>query len=125
MCSAALPNIRLNGLKNCCHTAGRSSPGKPVPIYLNIDWPPGQTPEGFMSRLLHNQEFVLFDPISNEEGARCHQLLDADKITLAGSGFPDPKQININGIDYHQLSKGKTQCKHCREGVPTDYEKII
>jgi len=73
----------------------------------------------------YNQEFVLFDPVSNEEIARCHQLLEADKTTLAGSGFPDPKQVNINGIDYHQLSKGNPQCKHCEEGVPTDYEKII
>jgi hypothetical protein len=30
MCSAALPNTRLNGLKNCCRTAGLRSPGKPV-----------------------------------------------------------------------------------------------
>jgi hypothetical protein len=69
----------------------------------------------------YNQEFVLFDPASNEEIARCHQLLEADMTTLAGSGFPDPKQININGFDYHQM--GKKPCEHCQQGLPTDYEK--
>ena len=33
---AALRNIRLNGLKNCCCIAGLKSRGKPVPIHLNI-----------------------------------------------------------------------------------------
>jgi hypothetical protein len=69
----------------------------------------------------YNQEFVLFDPVSNKEIARCHQLLEADMTTLAGSGFPDPKQININGFDYHQ--QGKKECDHCRRGISKVYEK--
>ena len=43
--------------------------------------------------------------------------------TLAGSGYPDPKQISVNGFDYHQM--GKKACQHCDQGIPTDYEKII
>ncbi len=43
----------------------------------------------------YNQEFVIYDVASNEEIARCHQLLEADRVTLAGSKKPDPKQIRI------------------------------
>jgi hypothetical protein len=73
----------------------------------------------------YNQEFVIFDPASNEEVARCHQLLESDMKTLAGSQHPDPKQIHINGIDYHQLGKQRPICQHCSQGISKDYKKIV
>jgi len=70
------------------------------------------------------QEFVVFDPASDgNEIARCQQFLTANQIVLGASGWPDPKQICVNGLDYHQ--KGKKECEHCNQGLPSEYEKDI
>jgi hypothetical protein len=70
------------------------------------------------------QQFVIFDVSSNEEIARCHQFLEADKVTLAASGKPDPKQIRIGGFDYHQRTKDE-YCNHCVAGITTFAEDAI
>jgi hypothetical protein len=69
------------------------------------------------------QEFVIFDPSNNQEIARCQQFLKADPKVLGGSGLPDPKQVCIGGLDYHQ--KGHRACEHCTEGWLTEYTKDI
>lgn len=69
------------------------------------------------------QEFVIFDPKDNQEIARCQQFLKENQKLLGGSGHPDPKQVCIGGLDYHQ--KGHRECEHCTRGLSTDYVKDI
>lgn len=67
----------------------------------------------------YNQEIIIVDPSSNTEIARCHRFLESDKVTPGASGLPDPKEIYIDGVNYHQLGKKEPDCEHCRQGIST------
>ncbi|HVW85722.1 MAG TPA: hypothetical protein VHB50_13630 [Bryobacteraceae bacterium] len=73
----------------------------------------------------YNQEIVIFDPATNDEIARCHWFLEADQKTPSASRFPDPKQIIINGIDYHLTGKANQECAHCKAGIPTTHDVVM
>jgi hypothetical protein len=67
----------------------------------------------------YNQELIIFDPVADEEIARCHWFLKADRVTVAASSKPDPKEINLRGKSYHQLGKKYKICEHCAAGIST------
>jgi len=66
-----------------------------------------------------NQEFVIRDPRTKLEIARCHRFLKADKSTVAASGLPDPKEICFEGKNYHLLGRRAKQCPWCEAGIST------
>jgi hypothetical protein len=66
----------------------------------------------------YNQEFIIFERATNQEVARCHWFLGPDKKTPAASSLPDPKEINWQGENFHQLKKHQ-ECAHCKAGIST------
>jgi len=65
----------------------------------------------------YNQELTFIDAVSEDQVARCHWFLAADKITICASGLADPKHITWRGFDYH--GNGKKECAHCQAGLTT------
>jgi hypothetical protein len=61
-----------------------------------------------------SQELRFVDALTREEICRCHWYL-SDDDTVCGSGAPDPKEINIKGVNVHIHSDGGT-CELCEEG---------
>ncbi len=67
----------------------------------------------------YSEEVILADSESNQEVARCQRFLEPDRKTVAASGKLDPKQLYLNGKDYHQLGKKNPVCPHCEAGIST------
>jgi hypothetical protein len=64
------------------------------------------------------QEYILFKKDTLEEVARCHRFVNCDGTEIKDRELPDPKQINWEGEDYHQLGRGNPDCPHCKDNVP-------
>jgi hypothetical protein len=66
----------------------------------------------------YNQDWLFVDPNrGDEQVARCHTFVEADGVTIAASGLPDPKHITLKGYDYHQTKKGGIPCEHCAKAL--------
>ena len=69
----------------------------------------------------YNQEFVIHDRFTKNEVARCQRFVGPDQKTTAASKHPDPKELIIGTVNYHQVGK-RTTCEHCAGGVPTTHD---
>lgn len=63
-----------------------------------------------------SQEILFVDPSNGyRQVARCHWYLGDDCEFICGSGAPDPKELNCQGINYH-IHKNGALCELCENG---------
>ncbi|HYP06009.1 MAG TPA: hypothetical protein VER03_07210 [Bryobacteraceae bacterium] len=68
----------------------------------------------------YNQEFILKHATNHqEEVCRCHWLLADDGVTIRAGGFPNPKEINWRGLNFHRF-KSAGHCEYCMADIPQD-----
>ena len=70
----------------------------------------------------YKQIIVIVDNATDYEVAICQWFLKADKETVAASGLPDPKQIDIGGFSYHPTGNKNPLCAHCQAGIPVTHD---
>jgi hypothetical protein len=95
---------------------------------LAITWGPlrarqNPSPNGpSLSDAPYSQEFVIHDPVTKNEVARCQRFVAPDQSATVASRHPDPKQLIIGALNYHLVGKATT-CAHCAAGIPTTHDE--
>jgi hypothetical protein len=71
------------------------------------------------ARAIYNQDWLFLNPATRSQVARCHTFVADDTLTIAGSGYPDPKHMTLRGADYHLVGHSGKPCAHCEAEMTT------